>query len=270
MPRAEGEMVGPASRPVPYERGRRLLPALASFCATAFVALSGATAAGAQTEIAPGPPAPTTGVPTSCAIDPTQPRCPKVSKVVDTSAETFDGGGILKGKWTGYGPRVAGQDPALLPAQAAEALRRARERHADEQPAARIAKSPAAWSTRPTARTSQQLGPYCLLYGEVTSRVTYPSGNEAVRSYGVNTCREEISFQELYVTLERYQNDRWTSLNTNYVSRDGGGSISAAPQYDCNHASPYAYRTHVFGYAVLGDTGYFATEDSAQNRWVCN
>jgi hypothetical protein len=80
-----------------------------------------------------------------------------------------------------------------------------------------------------------------------------------MRANGVFSCDPSpypITYMELYVSLKRYGNGAWSTLNTNRWERFSAGTLQGQAQYDCHHQSQYAYRSETFAYDVAGGVGY--------------
>jgi hypothetical protein len=76
-----------------------------------------------------------------------------------------------------------------------------------------------------------------------------------MRANGVFDCHatpKPITYMELYVSLKRYRDGVWTTLNTNRWERFSAGTLQGQAQYDCHHQSQYLYRSETFAYDVAG------------------
>jgi hypothetical protein len=173
--------------------------------------------------------------PGSCAADPTQDRCPPVTKIVNVQVAAEDGS-------TAYAPE---SDAAV-----ASSSRRHRARR------------------RPRARASQAVGFACAVNSYFPVLLRHADGDAFIRARGANECQDGVgvTYQELYVGLQRWVDDAWQQLATNRAVKYGSGYISEIAGFNCHHTRVIAYRSSAFGYAVVKGVGYSATDYSYENH----
>jgi hypothetical protein len=79
---------------------------------------------------------------------------------------------------------------------------------------------------------------------------------------GANQCTTAASWQELYVSLERWRPSTSSSvlLDTAANSGPGGTTIRATARYNCSHTNYRTYRTTSEGYSVVQGVWYAAIQ----------
>ena len=171
--------------------------------------------------------------PGSCALNLNADRCPPVEAVVASEVALADGS-------TAFAPLD------LSRATTAKASRRAHRK----------------------ATAAQAVGHACAVQSWDPVKLFHPGGDAFIRASGANECRSGVgvSYQELYVSLERYVDDRWQPLATNRAARYGPGRISEIAGFNCHHQRLIPYRTDAFAYAVVNNIGYTGTDRAYQNH----
>lgn len=170
--------------------------------------------------------------PGSCAANPSAQGCPRVDRIVDVEETSPDGS-------TAFAPLTAGNLSAV-------ASRR----------------------TRHTASASQAVGFACAVQSWDPVKLFHSGGDAFIRASGANECKDGVgvSYQELYVSLQRWVDDTWQQLATNRAVRYGSGRISEIAGFNCHHERLIAYRTEAFAYAVVKGVGYTGTDRAYQNH----
>ncbi len=170
--------------------------------------------------------------PGSCAADPTAERCPPVKRIVSVEEQADDGS-------TSFAPLPDDE-------KASASRRRARRK----------------------VTAAQAVGFACAVQSWDPVKLFHPGGDAFIRASGANDCRAGVgvTYQELYVSLQRWLNDRWENLATNRAVRYGSGRISEIAGFNCHHERLIAYRTEAFAYAVVNGVGYTGTDRAYQNH----
>lgn len=170
--------------------------------------------------------------PGSCAANPEAKGCPPVDRIVDIEERSPDGS-------TAFAPLSSGDFTA-------SASRRARRK----------------------ASVAQAVGFACAVQSWDPVKLFHSGGDAFIRASGANECRAGVgvSYQELYVSLQRWVDDTWQQLATNRAVRYGSGRISEIAGFNCHHERLIAYRTEAFAYAVVNGVGYTGTDRAYQNH----
>lgn len=169
----------------------------------------------------------------SCVMSPDAARCPPVDEIVSSELALSDGS-------TAYAPLEVANEGA-----AKSSVR-----------------------SRRKATAAQAVGHACAVQSWDPVKLFHPGGDAFIRASGANECRSGVgvSYQELYVSLERYVDDRWQRLATNRAVRHGPGRISEIAGFNCHHHRLIPYRTEAFAYAVVNQVGYTGTDRAYQNH----
>lgn len=121
------------------------------------------------------------GPPGSCAADLTAERCPPVERIVSVEEPSDDGS-------TSFAPLAPADEKASV------SRRRARRK----------------------VTAAQAVGFACAVQSWDPVKLFHPGGDAFIRASGANDCRHGVgvTYQELYVSLQRWLNDRWENLAT--------------------------------------------------------
>jgi hypothetical protein len=171
--------------------------------------------------------------PGTCANDPHQPKCPRVTRVEYVRRDpASDVTTLAEESWSSYVPLASASASGPIPP-----------------------------------------GYGCAHLEKKPYKVVYPSGNDVARTYTDHKCRESFSYVETSLCLQRYGDPRpgdWGNLNCDTDTAGGGVEFRTQVQYDCNHPdSTWAYRNHSVLYSVRQGTGYVDIGTAYNNISYC-